>query len=211
MEALIQSRSLNKVSQNVLSMLFTFAGFFPVCSIILHCLGILPLQQCLLFIVIPAILSFITLGIKIPALGKTIIMGFVAGVIAVFFYDLSRVPYILAGWSDFIPKIGGWVNNTNEQNALLGYIWRYVGNGGGMGIAFFILLSQLKDHKQLVLKGLLYGLFIFSGLMLTLSFFEQTQAMMFKITPISFTGSITGHIIYGATLGFLAKKRFTVK
>ena len=57
-----------------------------------------------------------------------------------------------------------------------------------------------------MLKGIAFGLFIFSGLMAVLFFFEQTQLMMFKITPLSFTGSITGHIIYGATLGILAKK-----
>ena len=80
-------------------------------------------------------------------------MGFIAGIISVFLYDLSRVPYILGGWSDFIPKIGGWVTNTNEKNALLGYTWRYIGNGGGMGIAFFILMAQLNTNKHLILKA----------------------------------------------------------
>ncbi|MBK6523814.1 MAG: hypothetical protein KBG47_05650 [Bacteroidia bacterium] len=208
MKALVQTQSLNKLSQGSLALLFTFGGFFPVCSIILHCLGILPLQQCLLFLVVPVLILFITLGIKFPSIGKTVVMGFVAGIISVFLYDLSRVPYILAGWSDFIPKIGGWVTNTDEKNALLGYTWRYIGNGGGMGIAFFILMTQLNNNKHLILKGLLFGLFIFTGLMLVLFFFEQTQAMMFKITPVSFTGSITGHIIYGLSLGFIAKRTF---
>lgn len=206
MEALIHTKPISKFSQHSLIILFTFGGFFPVTSIILHCLGILPLQQCLLFLVIPVLLSFITLGIKFPAIGKTVIAGFAAGVIAVLLYDLSRLPYILAGWSDFIPKIGGWVNNSDEKNALLGYTWRYIGNGGGMGIAFFMLLTQLKNKQQLLLKGILFGLFIFTGLMMVLCFFEHTQNMMFKITTLSFTGSITGHIIYGATLGLLSKK-----
>lgn len=206
MKALVQTQTLTKLSQQSLAVLFTFGGFFPVCSIILHCLGILPLQQCLLFLVVPILILFVTLGIKFPAIGKTVAMGFVAGIISVFLYDLSRVPYILAGWSDFIPKIGGWVTNTDEKNALLGYAWRYIGNGGGMGIAFFILMAQLNSNKHLILKGLLFGLFIFLGLMMVLFFFDQTQAMMFKITPVSFTGSITGHIIYGLSLGFFAKK-----
>lgn len=211
MEALIQTKPINKISQNSLFVLFTFGGFFPVTSIVLHCLGVLPLQQCLLFLVIPVLLSFITLGIKFPGMGKTVLFGFAAGIIAVFLYDLSRLPYILAGWSDFIPKIGGWVNNTNEKNAFLGYTWRYIGNGGGMGITFFTLLTQLKNQQQLLLKGILFGLFIFTGLMMVLSFFEHTQSMMFKITPLSFTGSITGHIIYGATLGIIAKRYFKTK
>ena len=208
MKALVQTSNLTKLSQQSLVLIFTFGGFFPVTSIILHCLGILPLQQCLVFLVMPILISFITLGIKFPTIGKTVVLGFVAGIISVFLYDLSRVPYILAGWSDFIPKIGGWITNTNEKNALLGYTWRYIGNGGGMGIAFFILMAQLKNHKHIILKGLLFGLFIFSGLIAVLFFFEQTQALMFKITPVSFTGSITGHIIYGISLGFCAKKYF---
>lgn len=208
MEALVRSINLNKLEQRSLFALFTFGGFFPVCSIILHCLGILALQQCLFFLVAPVLFLFIFFGIKFPPIGKVVIQGFVAGIIAVFLYDLSRVPYILCGWSDFIPKIGGWVTNTDEKNALLGYTWRYIGNGGGMGIAFFMFVSLLKDHNDLVLKGLLYGLFIFTGLMMVLLFFEQTQDLMFKVTPVSFTGSITGHIIYGLSLGFAAKKCF---
>lgn len=207
METLTQTRSLRKTS-NPLLFLLTFGGFFPVCSIILHCLGILPLHQCLFFLVVPVLLSFIVLGIKFPAIGKTVISGFIAGIISVFLYDLSRVPYILAGWGDFIPRIGGWITNTDERNAFLGYTWRYIGNGGGMGITFFMLISQLKNQKHLILKGLLFGLFIFTGLMMVLVFFEQTQDMMFKITLLSFTGSSTGHIIYGLTLGYLAKRKF---
>lgn len=208
MEAFVQIKQQHKFSQQSLLLLFIAGGFFPVSSIVLHCLHILPLQQCLLFLVIPILFSFITLGIKFPAVGRTAIVGFAAGIIAVLFYDISRMPYILAGWSDFIPKIGGWVNNTNETNAIAGYLWRYIGNGGCMGISFFILISYLKNQKQIVLKGIAFGLFIFTGLMFVLFVFEQTQVMMFKITPLSFTGSITGHIIYGVTLGSFAKKYF---
>ncbi len=208
MEAQVRSINLNMLEQRSLLALLAFGGFFPVCSIILHCLGFLPLHQCLFFLVIPISFLFIFFGIKFPLIGKIVVQGFIAGVIAVFLYDLSRVPYILCGWSDFIPKIGAWVTNTEEKSALLGYTWRYIGNGGGMGIAFFMFISLLKNRKNLVLKGLLYGLFIFSGLMMVLLFFEHTQDLMFKVTPVSFTGSITGHIIYGLSLGFAAKRCF---
>lgn len=208
METLVKTTTLNKLAQHSLAVLFTLGGFFPVCSIILHCLGLLPLQHCLFFLVAPIVILFITFSIKFPSIGKTVLVGFLAGIVAVFLYDLSRLPYILAGWSDFIPKIGGWVTNTEEKNAALGYTWRYLGNGGGMGVTFFILIAQLKDKQRLILKGLLFGLFVFTGLMMVLFFFEKTQSMMFKITPLSFTGSITGHIIYGLVLGFLAKKHF---
>lgn len=208
METASRSISLNKFEQRSLLALFTFGGFFPVCSIILHCLGFLPLHQCLFFLVAPILFLFTFFGIKFPAIGKIVVHGFIAGIVAVFFYDLSRVPYILCGWLDFIPKIGGWVTNTEEKNALLGYAWRYIGNGGGMGIAFFMLVSLLRSKKSIVLIGFLYGLFIFSGLMVVLLLFEHTQDLMFKVTPVSFTGSLTGHIIYGSSLGLIARKYF---
>lgn len=208
METQISIVNTNKAIQSALMLMFSFGGFFPVCSIILHCVGVMPLHQCLFFLVVPTILLFIFFGMKFPEIGRTVLVGFLAGIIAVFFYDLSRLPYILAGWSDFIPKIGAWVTNTNNESFLLGYTWRYLGNGGGMGVAFFILISQLKSYQGLIFKGLLFGLFVFTGLMLVLCFFEHTQSMMFKITPLSFTGSITGHIIYGLVLGFIAKKYF---
>jgi len=208
METLLQIKPLNKLSQQSLLLRFILVRFFPVISIVLHCLHILSLQKCLLFFVIPILLLLITLGTQFPIIGKTAITGFAAGVIAVLLYDLSRMPYILAGWTDFIPKIGGWVNNTNETNAIAGYLWRYIGNGGCMGISFFILILHFNNQKQIILKGIVFGLFIFSGLMFVLFFFDHTQLMMFKITPLSFTGSITGHIIYGASLGYFANKYF---
>jgi hypothetical protein len=181
-------------------------GFLPVASIVMHCLGILSLPACLTALVIPGILLTVVLAMQFPGLGKTILLGWLAGIVAVFIYDLSRVPYILNGWSDFIPRIGGWAHNSTEPNAFIGYLWRYAGNGGGMGMAFFVLMKQYRPFGKMIQNGVLYGLFIFSSLMFVLVFSEQAQDMMFKITPLSFTGSLTGHIVYGLALGFLAKK-----
>lgn len=186
---------------------FSFiTGFFPVLSIVLHCLGLITLQVCLFSIILPAFSFVIAAGIKIPVIGKIILKGWIAGIVAVALYDLSRVPFILSGWSDFIPKIGAWLTNTNEPDVLLGYLWRYVGNGGGMGAAFFVLIYQFKRSERMVLIGLLYGLFIFASLMCILLIFKEAREMMFKITPLTFTGSFIGHVIYGLVLGLIARK-----
>jgi hypothetical protein len=193
-------------NRNHLPVLFVFTGFLPVSSIVLHCLGLISLPVCLGFLILPMFTNLMLIGYRIPALGKIALKGFAAGIIAVAFYDLSRLPFILSGWSDFIPKIGGWVTSTNERNAYIGYTWRYLGNGGGMGMAFFVLLNYLKINRRFILTGLLYGIFIFSSLMTVLVTFEEAQEMMFKITALTFSGSLLGHIIYGLTLGILAKK-----
>jgi len=199
------------LSQSVswLSWFIVFAGFLPVLSIVMHCVGILSLQYCLKFIILPAFSIGIIASIKFSSIGKVALMGWLGGVLAVSLYDLSRVPFILNGWNDFIPKIGAWMSNTNDPDFVLGYLWRYIGNGGGMGAAFFVLVHQLGwSRKKIVLIGLTYGLFIFSCLMLVLVSFKEAQEMMFKITSFTFAGSLTGHIIYGLVLGLVARKYF---
>ncbi|HYG50735.1 MAG TPA: hypothetical protein VD905_07515, partial [Flavobacteriales bacterium] len=168
--------------------------------------GLVPLQVCLFSIILPAFATVIIAGIKIPVIGKVILKGWLAGIVAVALYDLSRVPFIINGWSDFIPKIGAWLTNTHEPDAVLGYLWRYAGNGGGMGVAFFVLMFQFRRSERIILIGLLYGLFIFASLMCILVLFREAQEMMFKLTPFTFAGSLIGHVIYGVVLAMIWKR-----
>ncbi|MFI5204902.1 MAG: DUF6789 family protein [Flavobacteriales bacterium] len=195
-------------TQGICCITIAASGFLPVGSIVLHCLGFLSLPACLTALVIPGVLLTIVLAVQFPALGKTVLFGWIAGIIAVAVYDLSRVPYILNGWSDFIPRIGAWANNSTHPDAFIGYLWRYMGNGGGMGIAFFVLMKHFRPYGKMIQNGVLFGMFIFSCLMFVLIISEQAQEMMFKITPLSFTGSLTGHIVYGLVLGYLGKRYF---
>lgn len=52
------------------------------------------------------------------------------------------------------------------------------------------------------------GLFVFASLIIILSVFHEAQEMMFRITPLAFAGSLTGHLIYGLSLGLMAKRFF---
>ena len=185
----------------VCSALFMATGFMPVSAIVLHCTGILPLSLALGLLIFPFLLLLLSAGVYNRAIGYVALRGWVAGLVAVFIYDLSRLPFMFFGWGDFIPKIGGWLTGTGEPDFAIGYAWRYIGNGGGMGMSFAVLCSLFTVRKNVIGKGILYGLFIFTCLMATLLIFPEAQKMMFKITPVAFFGSLTGHIVYGAVLG----------
>ncbi len=205
-----QNISTNETLKPGTLALFLLAGFLPVSSIVLHCIGIVPLQICLLTMIIPLFSYIFIQGFRLPSVGRTALNGWLAGILAVLLYDLSRIPFMMMGWGDFIPKIGAWLSNTPDPDFMIGYAWRYIGNGGGMGIAFFMLLRYFDIHKNLVWKGVLYGLFIFTSLMIILCLFEEAQRMMFKITPLSFAGSLTGHVVYGFVLGIMARRNVSV-
>lgn len=185
---------------------FLTLGFLPVSSIVLHCLGILSLPLCLSLLIFPLLGLSLCSGFFNRETVRIAWKGWLAGIIAVTFYDLSRLPFILAGWGDFIPKIGAWLTETENPNVLIGYAWRYIGNGGGLGIAFFMLMHIFGGKEHLLRYGITFGIFVFASLIVILSVFREAQEMMFRITPLTFAGSLTGHIIYGLTLGLMAKK-----
>lgn len=60
-----------------------------------------------------------------------------------------RAIFILTGaWGDFIPKIGMWLLNTHQPDWLIGYLWRYIGDGGFMALAFVVALANLFAWKM---------------------------------------------------------------
>ncbi|MCF3182371.1 hypothetical protein IPZ70_20825 [Streptomyces polychromogenes] len=129
--------------------------------------------------------------------------GFLAGLVAVTAYDLLRLPVIhLAGWPDFIPRLGRWITGADSPNAAAGYLWRYVGDGGGIGMAFALFCLVTGVRRGLVLLGLGYGVFIWSGLISTLVFVPHAQQLLFQLTPATLTVSLAGHLVYGSTLGW---------
>ncbi len=178
-------------------------GFFPITAIAASVLGFAPLQTSAIFCVLPAYLVILLAGISDPKAGKVILTSWLFGIIAVTIYDFSRIPFMIAGWNDFIPKIGDWVLGTEGAHWSVGYGWRYAGNGGGMGIVFGALVTLFKPRMNLKVLGLIYGLFIYSCLMLLLVFSNQGQNLMFELTPLNVIGSAIGHIIYGLVLGTL--------
>jgi hypothetical protein len=133
--------------------------------------------------------------------------GFVFGVIAVSVYDLFRLPFVLVGlWHDFIPRLGYWLIGDHKAHPAIGYLYRYIGDGGGMGMAFVAIYPLLRKlSANTVLNGVIYGVAIWLCLIGTLIVAPRGQEMLFKPTPLIFTLSLCGHLIYGAVLGLLMR------
>ena len=73
---------------------------------------------------------------------RTAFTGFIWGLVACAGYDFFRLPtvYVFRLWGDFFGRIGGWATGTSS-NYLAGYLWRYFGDGAGIGTVVLILAA----------------------------------------------------------------------
>jgi hypothetical protein len=187
--------------------LFGVAAGLPVLSISAHVFGIMPINWAAVHVVLPALL--VALGLVLARVPEATVVtrGAAAGLIAVAMYDFTRLPFVLLGlWSDFIPRVGGWVvlnEGFPALHAVLGYTWRYLGNGLGIGVFFFLACSVLRVRRHLVALGVAYGVFVWSGLMATVALAPHGQELLFALKPLSVTVSLTGHLVYGLVLGLI--------
>jgi hypothetical protein len=179
-------------------------GFSPITALAIAIIGVLPLSTGMILIVLPATLLGVGLSLWFPVYGKLALKGLLIGLIAVFLYDCMRVPFILTGvWGDFIPKINMLLFNTSQPNMIVGYIWRYVGDGGYMGMAFTVAYCILKPRVDSRIAGVGFGLAIWVCLLGTLVLAPHGQEMLFKLTLTTLSLSLLGHLIYGISLGML--------
>jgi uncharacterized membrane protein len=174
-----------------------------ISTIAVHALGWMPLYYSARIVVIPAFAFIFIYAINSPQIGQQILKGWLFGLIAVSFYDLSRIPFLMMGWGDFIPSIGNWVMGTEDVNPLVGYAWRYIGNGGGLGIAFVLLMHCFKVKGNKILIGTVYGILVWATLTMLLVISPNAQELLFSISPLSLMGSFIGHFVYGLVLGLL--------
>ncbi len=193
-----------KYHNYALAFIYFLIGFAPITALAAALFDWLPLSLGFWLVVVPAITEFIFLGFKFPALGRLSLKGLGMGLVAVTIYDLARLPFLLTGvWKDFIPNIGELLLGPNSPTLLAGYIYRYLGDGGGMGIAFVVTFSLLKPRWDVRIFGLAFGLAIWASLMLTLLVSPRGQALLFALTPQNIAISLLGHVVYGSALGLL--------
>src|SRR5215470_11214178 len=115
------------MKNSVVSLLYFIVGMAPITALCFTIFGLWTLPVGTILLVLPLISLGLYLAVKYPLNGKEALHGFLIGIIAVFFYDCVRYPFILAGlWGDFIPKIGGWLLGNSEPNWIAGYLWRYI-------------------------------------------------------------------------------------
>jgi hypothetical protein len=136
--------------------------------------------------------------------------GLIAGMVACIVYDAARLfaVHVLKLMGDFIPVMGSFVTGEPETNgsAAVGYVWRYIGDGGGMGVAFFIAAFALGIDRwksvYAVLAFVAMSVFpLWSGLIGTVVVAPRGEEMMFDLNPATFTITLVGHLIFGLVLG----------
>jgi len=189
---------------------FGAIGFTPIAALALTIVGLWSLSIGALVLIGPGIIVAIALGTRFPTYGRFALEGVAAGLIAVLVYDLVRWTFVGFGWwGDFIPNIGGWLNGTGQPDFVLGYGFRWLGDGGGMGMAFIVaarvLLPALPTRSSVVL-GVTYGLAIWTCLLVTLVAAPMGEALLFPLTPVSLVLSAIGHIVYGGVLGYVLSR-----
>jgi TRAP-type uncharacterized transport system fused permease subunit len=174
--------------------------------------GLLSLRTAAALIVIPLVVlvAMLSLFASHPS-DRITVSGFLWGMVACVVYDVFRLDtvYMLGWWGDFIPAMGSWVTGSEPgswEGAVVGYVWRYIGDGGGIGIAFFIVAAALglgrRSRRDVVLAGVAFAVFpVWAGLIATVALAPRGQEMMFPLTATTVTLSLVGHLIFGIVLG----------
>ncbi len=172
---------------------------------------LLPLRVAFVLYVLPAYLAMAVLGIIYPEYGKRALVGFSAGVLATIAYDLARMILVIGlGLPDPIPHIGAlWLGQAAVDGNLwwVGYLWRFFGNGGGMGIVYAMLPKWWFDLKG----GWIYGDIVGMGMFVLMFFSVSTQIHLFALNSIVFVNGILGHWAYGLALGYIFMKTKLIK
>ncbi len=187
-----------------ISLIFFAIGFSAITALAIAIFGWLSLDIAAYLLIVPSLVTWLLISLLHPDYGKLALKGFVIGILACFFYDTMRFAAITLGlWGDFIPRIGMWLLHTRKPDWVIGYIWRYVGDGGFMSVAFVVGYRLLKPALDVRIAALIFGVTIWLCLIGTILLAPYGSQMLFQLTPITFCLSLLGHIIYGLSIGFL--------
>src|SRR5205807_1124241 len=193
-----------QLDKDVLFRLAIFViGFSPIASLSLSTFNLIPLNISGPAIVFPAIVGAVVLDSVCRQYRQTLVRGFLLGVISVFLYDsLCRFPFMAMGvWHDFIPKIGNYLLDREHVHWSVGYLWRYIGNGGGMGLAFYAMYPLVARRMKAVKAGLIYGVAIFCCLLATIYLSPSGRTYLFDPNRLTASLGFLGHLVYGLSLG----------
>lgn len=177
-------------------------GATPILCLSTAYAGFAPLTLLLGFVVVPAYGAIALLGWLLPQVGRVAWVGFVGGIVAVLFYDLMRLALSYSqGGADPIPHIGTFLVGADAP-WWIGYLWRTLGNGAGLGVVYGVLCPRKWWGPK---TGLLYATHIGFGMLLVLWLFPQAQEHLFKLTWQTAVNSALGHATYGLTLGWACR------
>ena len=194
-------------------MLVVALSSLPILAISAHVFGLMSERTTAVLVILP--LAGATAAVFAFAPHRTdgiIGRGLVVGMVACGVYDAFRLfaVYALGLMGDFIPTMGTWVTGNPDihDGAVVGYIWRYIGDGGGLGVAFFVVAFVVgldrwsnRPHR-VVLAAVGYAVFpVWAGLIGTVALAPHGEELMFRLTPNTVTITLIGHVIFGLVLG----------
>ena len=115
--------------------------------------------------------------------------------------------HVLGLMGDFIPVMGSFVTHEPDTagSAAVGY-WRYIGDAGGLGVAFFVVAFALGIDRwsniKAVLAAVAFAVFpTWTGLIATVAIAPRGEEMMFPLNTATFSITLIGHLIFGFFLG----------
>jgi hypothetical protein len=184
----------------------------PLLAISAHVFGLITMNWSAALLVVPLATAIVALSVFAPHPEERVILhGFLWGMLACALYDVFRLDtvYMLGWWADFIPTMGTWIignGASKTAGAWVGYLWRYLGDGGGIGVTFFVGAAFLGLHRrpprQVVGAAVAFAVFpVWAGLIATVWLAPRGQSMMFPLTPVTVTLSLIGHLIFGLIMG----------
>jgi hypothetical protein len=189
----------------------------PLLAISAHVFGVAPMNVTAGLLVVPLTLVTLLLGVFSPSGEERLLLsGAMWGVLATLVYDAVRLDtvYLLGWWGDFIPRVGTWILGSGSAadagppvvGAVVGYLWRYVGDGGGIGVAFFVLVAATGlrrwGGRATVAASVTFAVFpVWTGLVATVALAPRGQQQMFPLTPATVLLSLVGHLVFGLVLG----------
>src|SRR5579859_1255492 len=170
--------------------------------------GVVSLRTVSAVVLFPVLAILAVLVIVKPAgIDRTARAGFAWGVAACAGYDLFRLPavYVFHLWGDFFGRIGGWATGTGSDY-LAGYLWRYLGDGAGIGVVVFILATAIGvsswPRRRVIGSTVAFAVFpVWTGLMVTDALAPHGRAL-FPLDATTLVLSLVGHLIFGAILGY---------
>ncbi len=198
-----------QLDKDVLFRLVIFMiGFSPIASLSLSTFNLIPLHISGPAIVFPAMVGAVVLGSVFRQYRQILVRGLLLGVISVFLYDsICRFPFMALGvWHDFIPKIGNYLLDRENVHWSVGYLWRYIGNGGGMGLAFYAVYPLMARRIAAVKAGLIYGVVVFCCLLATIYLSPSGRTYLFDPNRLTASLGFLGHLVYGLSLGLGAQR-----
>jgi hypothetical protein len=184
----------------------------PLLAISAHVFGLIDMHRSAGFLVLPfAVLVAVLAGLAPHGTDRVLGLGVLWGMLACAIYDAFRLDtvYMLGWWGDFIPSMGTWIlgdPSDRPAGAVVGYLWRYIGDGGGIGTVFFALAALVGAHRwrpqAVVGAAVAFAVMpVWSGLIATVALAPRGQRLMFPLTPTTIVLSLVGHLIFGVILG----------